>query len=129
MTDVPAPEDGLRFLPTDGARLQRTLDATPGLSLVVFGAEGCGACRRARAVLRQIAADPALSRAVGPLTVLEVDADRAPGAIADLEIFHLPALRLFRGGEWHAAVDAPLAPAPLALALAAAAAAPPTPSP
>lgn len=129
MTDGPAPETGLRFTEVDGARLQGALDATPGFSLVVFGTEGCGACRRARAALRALAADPALRGAVGPLTVMEVDAGRAPGAIADLEIFHLPALRLFRAGEWHAAVETPLSPVLLARAIAAAAAAPATPSP
>ena len=88
----------------------------PGAALVVFGAPACGACRRAKAVASS------LSGVVDRW--IEVPAERSPGLVADLEIFHLPALFLYVDGVFHAPIDAVLTPAALRGAIAAARAAP-----
>lgn len=77
----------------------RVLDDAPGSSLVVFTAPGCGACR---AMLRALLALPATAG----LRVYRVAAEENPGLVEELEIFHLPALFLYRDGEELGAVQA-----------------------
>lgn len=86
-----------------------TVIDAPGAALVVFTAPACGACRRAKAVVPQLAG--AVDRWI------EVPAERSPGLVADLEIFHLPALFLYVDGGFHAPIDAVLTPAALSAAI------------
>lgn len=99
--------------------LYDALEALDRPALVAFGAPGCGGCRRLRALL------PGLTAALPELAVLYADAERCPGVLADLEAFHLPALFVFRDGDAHAAVVAPLSIDALAAATRAALAGPP----
>ena len=96
------------------------LEDLGGAALVAFGTPGCGACRRLRSLL------PALRTALPEVAVLYAEAERCPGVLADLEVFHLPALFVFVDGEVHAAVEAPLSPPLLAGAARRALSAPPT---
>ena len=94
------------------------LDARQPPSLVVVTSPACGACRRLSRLL------DALPPLLPSLVLFEVDAASAPGIVEDLEIFHLPALFLYREGDYHAPVHAVLQAAALAAAVSAAAAGP-----
>ena len=100
-----------------------TLQSTAGLSVVVFVKRGCGACRAMRAALEQLELD------AGHVTVFVVDGEDGPGLIADFEVFHFPALFLWRDGEYHAQLQAAPTPVALGRAIQAAAAHAPEPEP
>lgn len=96
-----------------------TLSETPGASLVYFTAPGCGACRQLRLVLENHAVEFAT------INLFEVDAQQDLALTREFEVFHLPALFLFKDGHYHAAIHAePRAPSLLAAVEAALAAAP-----
>ena len=81
------------------------LAETNGVSLVYFTAPGCGACRQLRQVLDSHAA------AFATLKLFEVDAQQDMALTREFEVFHLPALFLFKDGHYHAPIHAePLAP-------------------
>ena len=83
----------------------------------MFGRQGCGACRQA--YLRV----PAL--AAGEVDrLVHLDADVCGGLLREFEVFHLPALFLFRAGHFHAPLHAALAAPGFARAIACAYAAP-----
>ena len=89
------------------------IEALEGEALLIIGAQGCGACRRLRALLAT------LDEVDLPDVIFEVEAERAPGLVAELELFHLPGLYLVRGGELHA-MEAELSAPALRAAIAAA---------
>ncbi len=96
--------------------------ATAGDALLVITSPFCGACR---AMLRALERLP-------PGTVdraFIADAGDSSGLVADLEVFHLPALFLFRDGDFHRPIEAPPQVSALVRALAEARAAPPVPAP
>lgn len=94
-----------------------TLADLPGDSLVLVGTAACGACRVFRRLARGLP-DGLVDR------VVDVDAERAPGLVDELEVFHLPALFLWRDGEDWAAVQSVARPDALVAAVRAAAAGP-----
>lgn len=79
-----------------------TLDASTGVVLVVFVRPACGACRALKAALERV-----------ELTSLFVDVEQGPGLVQTYELFHLPAMFVWRDGEFHAPVHA--APTPTAI--------------
>ena len=74
------------------------LDKTPGLSLVYFSADGCSSCRHLSQVLLE------LQRQRQDLSVFQVDAQQDQALVSEYEVFHLPALFLFKDGHYHAAI-------------------------
>jgi thioredoxin-like negative regulator of GroEL len=114
----------LRVLEIDGRDLLRDLEALGGDALVVLGTESCGACRRARQVLRGLT-----HAEVGgaDFLVAEVDALHAMGLIEEWEVHQLPGLVLVRDGEPWRRVSARLVPSELAQAIASARRMPPDP--
>jgi len=100
-----------------------TLDASPGVSVVVFVKPGCGACRAMKAALTQLE-----QRGFAGLLFV-VDGEDGPGLVADYEIFHFPALFVWRDGHYHAQIQAPPQVARLEHALAEALAGPAEPEP
>ena len=68
-----------------------TLEAPGASGLVVFTKPGCGACRHVKALLLALAADI-------PAPLYELNVEESPGVAAELDVFHLPALFLFRDG-------------------------------
>jgi thioredoxin 1 len=75
------------------------LAETPGIALVCFTAPHCGACKAMRQALLQLAE-------VRPdIRLFEVDSQRDAALTREFELFHLPALFLYRRGEYHAAVQ------------------------
>lgn len=70
--------------------------------LLLFTKPGCGVCKAMVTALGQVQV---------PLPVFEVDIEGAAGLVDEHEIFHLPAVFLYRQGELSAPVmSAPLVP-------------------
>ncbi len=94
------------------------LGAAPGNSLVIFTGPACGACTRLKAVLtaeRQLFAD---------LHLFEVDAQRDMALTREFGVFHLPAMFLYRDGEFHCELHSEAVAGRLRAAIDAALAAP-----
>lgn len=77
----------------------RTLEAPGAAGLAVLTKPGCGACRHVKAALVSVA--EAL-----PAPLYELDVEESPGVAAELEVFHLPAMFLYRDGELRGEVHA-----------------------
>ena len=95
----------------------KRLAAQPGLTLVMFAQPGCGACRRAEAVLPGWLAG-AVQRLV------HVDAAAQAALAREFEVFHLPALHLYKDGQYHAPLNTEMTATAVRAAVAVAAAAP-----
>ncbi len=89
-----------------------------GVSLVWFTAPQCGACR----VLEQIVTEH--GERLGIDNLYRVDAEREMALTREFEVFHLPAMFLYRDGCFHSPLHAEAHPAHLAEAIAEALAAP-----
>lgn len=74
------------------------LEQTSGLSLVYFTAEGCSSCRHLTMLLDQ------LQQQRDDLSIYRVDAQQDQALVSEYEVFHLPALFLFKNGHYHAAI-------------------------
>jgi len=90
----------------------------PGVSLVMFGSADCGSCRHLKAVFDRLAAQSQ------EVKLFEVDAQRDTALVREFEVFHLPALFLFRDGHYHCQLHSPADPAALRRHIATALAAP-----
>jgi len=71
------------------------LAATSGIAAVLFSAPHCGACRTWKRLLPDALAGVADH-------VFEVDVGEATGIARYYGIFHLPAVTLYRDGQFHA---------------------------
>ena len=72
-----------------------TLQTTQGVSLVIFTSTGCASCRAWKAELKgYLFTHP-------DIVIYEVDAHESMALANEYEIFHLPALFLFKDGEFH----------------------------
>ncbi len=72
-----------------------TLHTSHGVCLVIFTSVGCASCRAWKEVLMNyLAIDP-------DIVIFEVDAHESMALANEYEIFHLPALFLFRDGKFH----------------------------
>lgn len=90
-----------------GVHFEHTLLRSKGWNLVLFASASCGACKRLRPLLPQLAFDE-------PVQLWEVDAHAEPALAARFGVFYLPALVLFDGVDFHAVVPAQLDPGALA---------------
>ena len=94
---------GLQLLDQFG--FHHVLSNTPGTALVCFTAPHCGACKAMRRALIQLA------EARPDIRLFEVNSQRDAALAREFELFQLPALFLYRQGEYHAPVQcAPLVP-------------------
>ncbi|MBZ0090753.1 MAG: thioredoxin family protein [Sulfuricellaceae bacterium] len=82
-----------------------------GTALVLFGAPACGACRRMEAVLPRAVAETGVR-------LFKVDVQASTALAREYEIFHLPALFLFREGRYHAPLACQPTPEAIRQALA-----------
>ncbi len=96
----------------DEFTLHRRLAHTPGIALVLFTSPTCGTCRRVERLLP--AAAPGTTR------LFKVDVQHAQALARAYEVFHLPALFLFRDGHYHARLDCEVTPTALGRAINAA---------
>lgn len=94
-----------------------------GTSLVVFTAQGCGACRRLKRVFESHPGE------FSSLALYEVDAQHEMALTREFEIFHLPAMFLYHEGEFHAEIQAEPLPGAILAAIGRALAAPPMEAP
>lgn len=92
------------------------LAAAPGTALVLFSSPDCGTCRQV---------ERRLPESVTPeVALFHVDVQTSPALARSFDLFHLPALFLYRDGVYHARLDCQVTPASLAVAIARALAAP-----
>ncbi len=94
-----------RFTRLNQFDFHHALQETRGVSLVLFTSSACGACRAWRGVL-------AGYRARNPgVSVFEVDCEQEMALVREFEVYHLPAIFLYRDGVYHCQVqcDAQLA--------------------
>jgi thiol-disulfide isomerase/thioredoxin len=99
------------------------LAETDGLSLIVFTSPGCGACRHLKHTLEKQADD------FSAINLFEVDAQQEMALTREFEVFHLPALFLYRNGLYHAPIHAEPTPSSLLSAIEEALAADPREAP
>lgn len=102
---VPAPA----IEPVDDHQVYRAIERG-GDVLLLITSPFCGACKAMRRAVAELPA-ALVDR------ILDADAGASPGLVADLEVFHLPALFLFRGGAFHRPIEAPPRVAALVAAL------------
>jgi thioredoxin 1 len=107
----------VKMQPLHPADYYAVLDEREAPSVVIFTGPACGACRRLKAILAEMAPIP-------DIIFFEVGAEQAGGLVEELEIFHLPALFLYQHGELHAEIHAVLQPHALRDAIEAARSAP-----
>jgi len=99
------------------------LTRTPGTALVMFTGAGCNSCRAWKQLLERYGAQHP------DLTMFEVDAGHAQALAREFEVFHLPALFLYRDGQFHGALQCDAHPENLRAAMAELLAAPPQDAP
>lgn len=104
------------LLPLNEFQYHHRLGETAGTALVLFGSPTCGTCRVVEQ--RLPGAAPA------GVSLFKVDVQLSPALARAHDIFHLPALLLYRDGHFHTRLECEIAPAALADAVAAALAAP-----
>ena len=91
--------DGAGITALDEFDFHHRLAATSGVALVIFTSTGCSSCRAWKALLRDY------SKHQPTLTVFEVDAGHAQALAREFNVFHLPALFLYRDGHFHCALQ------------------------
>jgi len=94
-----------------------TLARTPGASVVLFSSPDCGTCRRVEQLLP--AAVGASVRAC-----YRVNVQQATALARQYDLFHLPALFLYKDGHFHAVLETEVTPDKLRRAIDAALAQP-----
>ena len=70
------------------------LAEAPGVSLIFFSRPACGSCQRWAVLLQEF-----LKQRLD-IRILEVNAERDPALIEEFEVFHLPALFIYKDGEY-----------------------------
>ncbi|NOY67417.1 MAG: thioredoxin family protein [Gammaproteobacteria bacterium] len=70
------------------------LEVQTGVSVVMFTSKGCGSCRVWTQLLTEY-------HNQHDITIFEVDAERDMALTNEFEVFHLPALFLYKGGQFH----------------------------
>lgn len=112
----------LAFTPLTEFDFYHVLARNEGPALVMFGAPGCGACRKVEKMLPGTVA--------GMVSALyKVDVQQSMGLARAYEVFHLPALFLFVDGHYHAQISSEVTPFHLGAALEVALALPPQDEP
>jgi hypothetical protein len=102
-----------RFLTLDQFSFHHTLAEQPGLCLVIFTSRACASCRRWKRLLANY-----VERGEEPaIEVFEVDAERDLGLVREFEVFHLPALFLYREGRYHCELQSEARPEKFAAAI------------
>ncbi len=102
----------------DQFNFHHILAETAGVSLVIFTSPACGSCKQ----LRQLFARH--PDAFSQLKLFEVDAEREMALTHEFGVFHLPAMFLYRDGEFHAEIQAEALPQAIVAAVESALAAP-----
>ena len=112
----------LTFTPLTEFDFHHQLAESEGPVLVLFGAPGCGSCRKVEKLLPE-----AVAGLVSGL--YKVDVQQSMGLARAYEVFHLPALFLFVDGRYHAPIESEVTAVKMQQALEQALAAPPQDEP
>ena len=80
----------------DQFEFHHVLEESPGISVVFFTAPNCGSCRAMKQALGQVLEQH------GNWNVFEVDAARDLALVREFDVFHLPALFMYKDGAYHA---------------------------
>jgi len=88
------------FESLDQFNYHHRLAETDAPALVIFTGPDCGACRGLKALLE--------AGAVPGVKLFEVDVEQDMALSAELDVFHLPAMFLYRNGRFHHRVEAEL---------------------
>ena len=112
----------LTLAPLSEFDFHRVLAQSEGPALVMFGAPGCGTCRKVEKLLPGTV-DGMVSG------LFKVDVQQSTGLARAYEVFHLPALFLFVDGHFHAQIESEVTPPKMRAALEAALAAAPQDEP
>jgi thiol-disulfide isomerase/thioredoxin len=99
----------MTILAPDHDDLHHRLARTRGVVLVMFTAVGCGSCRRMRAALAECP----------DLPTIEIDAGIDQALANEFDVFHLPALFVYRDGRYHGPLAVESTPARIEAGLAA----------
>lgn len=86
------------------------LAATPGVALVLFTSPDCGTCRVVERLLPIAGAGLATA-------IYTVDVQQATALARAFDLFHLPALFLYRDGQFHARLETEATPEKLRAAI------------
>jgi len=113
------PPDFPGFQQLDEYSYHQTLAAAQGIALVMFASQQCGSCRAWRGLLKDYRRHHG-----GALTLFEVDVAQSQGLAREFDLFHLPALFVYRDGDFHGPLQCEADPQKLHAAVAAALATP-----
>jgi thiol-disulfide isomerase/thioredoxin len=80
----------------DQFEFHHVLEESPGISVVFFTAPNCGSCRAMKQALGLVLEQQ------GNWNVFEVDAARDLALVREFDVFHLPALFVYKDGAFHA---------------------------
>jgi thioredoxin 1 len=100
------------LMPLDEFRFHHTLAATRGIALVIFTSAGCNSCRAWKRLLG------AYHTQHPDLALFEVDVGHAQALAREFNVFHLPALFLYRDGHFHGTLQCEAQPDKLHAAIA-----------
>jgi thioredoxin 1 len=101
-------------LPTlEQFEFHHVLEDLSGIAIVLFSAQGCGACKAMRRSLIEL-------RHTRPeWHIFEVDSQRDIALTREFEVFHLPSLFLFHDGNFHGQLHSEPLPRQLLASIAA----------
>lgn len=80
-----------------------TLAGTSGASLVLFSSPDCGTCRKVETLLSAAVGDPIRA-------CFKVNVQQATALARQYDLFHLPALFLYKDGHFHAVLHSEVTP-------------------
>ena len=94
--------------------LHHRIAENPAPTIVFFGSDGCSSCRHLHEILK-------LVRQRRPdWLVYEIDAQAEMGLTREFEVFHLPAMFLFKQGNFHCEISCEASPSAVEEAVTAA---------
>jgi len=99
------------FVPLDEFGFHHRLAETASEALVMFTGASCSSCRAWKHLLTEY------HRRHPELALFEVDAGHAQALAREFGVFHLPALFLYRDGQFHGALQCEARPDVLASAI------------
>lgn len=76
-----------------------TLESTQGISIVFFSSQECSSCKYWEEVLNQYI------ETHGNTDVYKIDAGQDQALVEEFGVFHLPALFLYKEGEYHCPIQ------------------------
>lgn len=92
------------FTPLGEGEFHASIGRTTGIAVVLFSTPHCGTCRTWKQLLPRALADSGAR-------LYEVDVTQATGIARYYDIFHLPAIYLYRDGRFHAELQCEASPA------------------